>query len=221
MFLDDPRCSLRSSAISISDAHQDSLGHGFDLLLHWHLQWHLHYIHKLTECPVVLLNAIFYVVLSRIDLRRRNSTVFVANQTCICANQIAFYISLLKESSKKSLQTPKRARRDVKMGKVLIDPLFAENDPEAGRIILEVSFQIPHHQPPPAPAHQSHPCQNYNSIKDKITNNIYVFARLGNISERIELPNRFLSSSRKKTINLVEHQRQKVKRRLTQTFWVP
>ena len=175
----------------------------------------------MTECPVVLLNAIFYVVLSRIDLRRRNSTVFVANQTGICANQIAFYISLLKESSKKSLQTPKRARRDVKMGKVLIDPLFAENDPEAGRIILEVSFQIPHHQPPPAPAHQSHPCQNYNSIKDKITNNIYVFARLGNISERIELPNRFLSSSRKKTINLVEHQRQKVKRRLTQTFWVP
>ena len=34
-----------------------SLGHGFDLLVHWHLL--LHYIYKLTERPVVLLNAIF------------------------------------------------------------------------------------------------------------------------------------------------------------------
>ena len=30
---------------------------------HWHWHWHLHYIYKLTECPVVLLNAIFHFLM--------------------------------------------------------------------------------------------------------------------------------------------------------------
>ena len=60
----------------------------------------------------------------------------------------------------------------MKIGKILIHPLFAENDLEAGGIILEVSTQIPHHQPSasPARAQQSHPCEKYNLIIGNLTN---------------------------------------------------
>ena len=75
----------------------------------------------------------------------------------------------------------------MKMGKILIHPLFAENDLEAGGIILEVSTQIPYHQPSasPARAQQSHPCEKYNLIIGNLTNhqreNNYLFGRLGNV----------------------------------------